>query len=186
MAGDFGVAAVDENFGAGFFAFTDQSFDAEFALRGDDGADLDAVFKTVADPEFRGGVGDGVAESLLRLADCNGDGNGEAALSGASEGAVADDVGSHGHVGVGKNDDGIFRSTLALRAFAAGCGAGVNVLGDWGGADEADGANFGMIEERVHGGLAAVDEIDDTFGQANLLDEFERALHGERNALAGL
>src|SRR5579862_5234408 len=63
----------------------------------------------------------------------------------------------HGHIGIRENDDGIFRAALALGAFAAGGGASVEVLGDGSGADEADGADFRMIEERIHGDFAAVD-----------------------------
>src|SRR5262249_797823 len=46
--------------------------------------------------------------------------------------------------------------------------------------------NLRMIAESVDDVGATVDEIDDAFGQAGLLEEFVDAVHGERNALGGL
>ena len=180
------VAAVEQNLCALLFAESDQRFDALFALRRDHRAHLHAFFEAVADFEFRSGVGDGIAEGFLRFADRDRDGDGEAALAGASEGAVADDLRGHGHVGVGKNDDVILRSALALRAFAVGGGARVNVFCDGRRSDETDGANFRMVEQRIDCGLASVDQIHYAFGQSGLLDEFVNVAHGERNALGGL
>src|ERR1700688_2967226 len=183
---DFGVASVEQNFCALLFAEGDEGFDGFFALRRNHGAHLDIFIETVADFEFRGGVGDGVAESLLRFADGDGDGDGEAALAGASEGAVADDLRGHGHVGVGENDDMILGSALALRALAVGGGARVDVFCYGSRSDEADGADFGMVEKGVHGGFAAVDKTYDAFGEAGFFEEFVDVAHGERDALGGL
>ena len=155
-------------------------------MRRDDRAHLHAFIEAVADFEFRSGIGDRIAKSLLRFADGDRDRDGEAALPGATEGAVADDLRGHRHVGVGKNDDVILGAALALRALAVGGGARVDVLRDRSRADEADGADFGMIEQRVDGGFAAIHEIDDAFGQSGLFEEFVDVAHGERNALAGL
>src|SRR5262249_61793425 len=100
MAGDFGVPAVNQNFGARSFTFADQRFDTGFALRRDDGTHLDAGLGAVADAKFRSGVGYGFAEGFLRVADSDGNGNGETTPTGAGEGAVADDAGGHVNVGV--------------------------------------------------------------------------------------
>src|SRR5271169_1619499 len=119
----------------------------------------------------------GIAKRFL--CDTNGDGyrDGKAALSGAAEGAVADDLRGEFHVCVGKNDDVIFCAALALHALAA-CGrTRVNVLGDGRGTDKADGADLRVITERVDNIFAAVDEIDDAFGEAGFFEEFERADH---------
>src|SRR5258708_6848692 len=105
VARNFGVASVEQNFCALLFAEGDQRFDALFALRRDDRSHLNVFVEAIADFELRGGVGDGIAESLLRFADGYCDGYGETALAGASEGAIADDLRGHRHVGVGENDD---------------------------------------------------------------------------------
>src|SRR3984957_3297125 len=186
VARDFGVASVEQNFCALLFAEADERFDALFALRRDYGAHLDAIFETVADFEFGSGVGDGVAKSFLRFADGDCHRDGEAALARASESAVADDLRGHGHVGVGEDDDVVFRAALALAAFALFAAAGVDVACDRSRADEADGADFGVVDERVDYGLAAVDEADDAFGQAGFFEQFVDVAHGKRDTLAGL
>ena len=117
------VAAVEQNLRALLLAEADQRFDALFALRRDHRAHLHAIFEAVADFEFRSGIGDRIAKSLLRFADGDCDGDGKTALSGATEGAVADDLRGHRHVGVGENDDVILGSALALAALALFAGA---------------------------------------------------------------
>ena len=67
----------------------------------------------------RGGrVCDRVAEGLLRIAHRDRDRNGQAALARAAEGAVADDLRRHLHVGIRQDDDVVLRAALALHAFA--------------------------------------------------------------------
>ena len=65
-------------------------------------------------------MSDGIAERFLCVADGDGNAHGEAALAGAAERAVADDLRGEFHVGIGKNDDVIFCAALALHALAAG------------------------------------------------------------------
>jgi len=57
---------------------------------------------------------DGVAEVLLRFAHGDSHRDCQAALPGASEGAVRDDLRSHIHVRVGEDDDGVLRASLTL------------------------------------------------------------------------
>ncbi len=80
----------------------------------------------------------------------------------------------------------ILRSALALRALAVGGGARVDVFRDWSRSDEADGADFGMVEQRVDRGFAAVDQIHYAFGQSSLFEQLIDVAHGERDALGGL
>ncbi len=132
-----------------------------------------------------GSGGNGIAEPVFRFADGDGDADGEAALAGASEGRVGNDLGGGFLVGIGQDHDVIFCAALALHAFAACRAARVHVFCDGRGSDEADGAHQRMIEQGVDGGLAAVDEVDDAGGQAGFLDEFEKARRGEGHAVAG-
>ena len=43
-----------------------------------------------------------------------------------------------------------------------------------------------MIEQRIDGSLAAIDQIDHALGQPGLIEQFKGAAHGERHALRGL
>src|ERR1039458_9526859 len=137
------VAAIEQDLRALLFSESDQRFDSLFTLRRDHGAHLDAFVEAVADFEFRGSVGNGIAESSLGFADGDGDRDSEATLAGASEGAVADDLRGHGHVGVRKNDDVILGAALALAALPFFAGARIDVARDRSRSDEADGADFG-------------------------------------------
>src|SRR4029077_7456235 len=96
------------------------------------------------------------------------------------------DLCGHGHVGVGKNDDVILGSALALGAFAVGGGARVNVLRNGSRSDEVEGANLGVVEQRVDCVFPAVHETDNAFGQSSLFEEFVDVAHGERDALRRL
>jgi hypothetical protein len=131
-------------------------------------------------------VSDGVAKSLLRFANSHRNRNREASLPGAAKGAVTDDLRGQVHVGIGQNNNVILRAALALHALTGRGGAHVHVLGDGCRADKTDRAHLRMVAQGVDDGAAAIDEIHDTFGQTGLLQEFERAAHGERNALGRL
>src|SRR6202158_2758943 len=122
----------------------------------------------------------------MRSADRHRDRNGETTLPGASESAVADDLGRHWHIRVGKYDDMVLRTALTLAAFPLFTGARVDVARDWRRSDEADGSDFRMVDECVDYSLAAVDEADHAFGQPGLFEEFVDVSHRERDALTGL
>ena len=118
---------------------------------------------------------------LLRFAHGDRHGDGQAALSGAGEGAVADDLGGVVEVGVGQHDGMVLGSALALHALAVGGGARIDVLRHRGGADETDGADLGMVEDGIHGLASAVDQTDDTLGKIQALDQAKGQLHRERH-----
>jgi len=84
---NFRVAAVEQNLRTLLFAEPDERFDTLFALLRDYWAHLHIFIETVPNFKLGGGVGNGIAESFLRFADCDRDRDGEAALAGTSEGA---------------------------------------------------------------------------------------------------
>ena len=63
-------------------------------------------------------MGDRIAERPLCLADRHRDGDREAALARASEGAVGDDLRGQFHIGIGEDDDMVLGAALALHSFA--------------------------------------------------------------------
>src|SRR5271166_3522247 len=178
---DSGTTAIVRNGGAISGALGDEAFDAGAAVGGDHGAHANAFVEAVAHLDGTGEVADGVTEPLLSFAYCDGDGDSKTTLSGAGESALADDGGCGVEVGVGQNDGVILGSALALYALAVGGSAGVDVLGDGRGADEADGADLGMVKDGVHGFASAVDKADDALGQVEALEQSECKLHGEWN-----
>ena len=128
----------------------------------------------VADLARRGRVADLRRERLRRLGDGDDDRRRQAALAGAAERRVGDDLRRHVHVGVGQDDDRVLGAALALHALAVGGRAAVDVARHRRRADERDRAHLRMIEQRVDGVLAAVHQVDDAGREAGLLDELRR------------
>src|SRR6202158_1022111 len=101
----------------------------------------------------------------MRSADRHRDRNGETTLPGASESAVADDLGRHWHIGVGKYADLVLRTALTLAAHPLSTGPSVDVARACSRTDEADGSDFRMVDEPVDYGRAPVDETAPAFRQ---------------------
>src|SRR5467141_3184608 len=173
VAGNFRIAPVENGLRAFANACGDERLDALLALFSDDRTHLDAGVQAIADANCGSGVRDGVAESFLRFANCDGNGNCKAALARAAEGAVADDLCGQLHVGIGEHNDVILRAALALHTLAAGCGARVHMLRDRRGTYETDCAYLRMVAQRIHHRAAAINKVHDSFREAGLLQEFE-------------
>ena len=89
---------------------------------------------------------------------------GHAAFAGAAEGAGLEGGDGLVEVGVGHDDQVVFRTAGGLDAFAVLRAGFVDVFCDGGGADEGDGADERMVEEGVNGFLVAVNNIEDACG----------------------
>src|SRR5260370_30781918 len=95
---NFCVAPIDDRLGAFANACGNQRFDALLAFFRNDRAHLHTGVEAIADADRTSSVRDGVAESFLRFANGDGDGNSESVLAGAAKCTVADDVGGGLHV----------------------------------------------------------------------------------------
>ena len=63
----------------------------------------------------------------------------------------------------------------ALRAFAVGRGAAVDILSDRRRSDEAHGLNVGIVQNRIDGFLVAIDDVQDAFRQPGFEKQFGKA-----------
>ena len=72
-------------------------------------------------------------------------------------------------IGVGHDHDVILRAAIGLHPFAVPGAGFENVFRDRGGPDKGNSAHFRMSEERIDTLAAAVDDIEDAFGQAGFL-----------------
>src|SRR6266576_4844776 len=180
------IAAIKQNFRPLLLSYPDERFHSFLTLRSDHRPHLNAIFDPVSDLKLRGSVRDRITKCLLRFSDCDRDGNSKAALPRTAEGAVADNLCGHGHVGIGQHDHVILRSSLTLATFALLSGSRVYVARNRSRSHEADGTGFGMINQSVYRRLAAIDEIHHTLRQPGLFEQFVHVAHGERHALARL
>ena len=68
----------------------------------------------------------------------------------------------------------VFGAAKALCAFAIRRGAAVNVLRDWGGADERHTLNDLVVKQGIHGLFRAINNLKDTFGQTGFNEKFRK------------
>ncbi len=75
-------------------------------------------------------------------------------------------------IGVRHDDHVVLRTAKALDAFAIRAARAVDIFGDGGGADKADRLNDRVMQDRVNRFLVAIDDLNDTFGQARFFQQF--------------
>src|SRR5690625_2583627 len=110
---DLAVTAVHEQLRPLGDALVDEVADTLPALTGDYRARLDAVLHAVTHAPRACRLGDELRGRFPGLTNRDGNRGGQAALTGAAEGAVGQDSCSHPGIGVGEDDGGILCSTLA-------------------------------------------------------------------------
>ncbi len=132
------------------------------------GGDADLEVACCVDHPFDEGVG--------RFgADGHSDRQGHATFASRAIGG-ADDVLHHlVEVGVGHDNPVVLGTTHGLNTFPVGGARGIDVLSDVGRADEADGPDIRMGQQCVDGFLVAVDDLEDTFRQTGLDQQFADA-----------
>ncbi len=159
-----------------------------FEMRfGDERAELCALLHAVADLEFldallefaEEGVGGGAADG-------DGDGDCHAAFASGAVGGTDKGIGGLVEVGVGHDDHVVFGSAEGLDALAVPSAFLVDVFGDGGGTDEADGLDGGVGEDGVDGDLVSLNYVEDTVGEAGVLEHLGEEDGGAGVALAGL
>ncbi len=79
-----------------------------------------------------------------------------------------------------------FAPPRAWHPLAAGGAGLVDVAGDRGRADEADGLHVGVLQQPVDGHLVALDDVEDAVGQPRLLPQVGHQQRRPRVALRGL
>ncbi len=90
------------------------------------------------------------------------------------------------HVGVGHDDHVVLGAAKALGALSRLGRAHVDVLGDLRGADEADGADVLVVEDRIHRDLVAIDDVEDARRQTGLKEDLGDPHRHGGIALGGL
>lgn len=187
MALEHEVAPVDDELRALVDAGLDVVVHPLARLGGDQRAEVGVRVVTAADLQLSdafGELGDERIGGLL--ADRHGDGDRHAALTGGAVAGADEGVRHLVHVGVGHDDRVVLGAAEALGALAVGGGGLVDVLGDRGGADEADGLDALVGEQHVDDGLVAVDDVEHAGGQPGLDEQLGQAQRHGRVALGRL
>ncbi len=136
---------------------------------GDERAHLDAVVESRADLELLELALQRIDQRIGRVAHRNGHRDRHAALAGRAIGRADQRARRILGVGVGHHDHVVLRAAQRLHALAVRRGRAIDVFGDRRRADEADGADARIREQRVHGFAIAVDDVEHAVRQAGLL-----------------
>jgi hypothetical protein len=120
------------------------------------------------------------------VSDGDDDGDGHAAFPGGPVAGGDRGVGGGVEVGVGHDDHVVLRPAERLDTLPVGRGGGVDVPGDRGGTDEADGLDAGFVEDPVDGLPVTVDDVEHPVGQAGLAEGFGKPQGGRGDLFAGL
>jgi hypothetical protein len=122
-------------------------------------------------PPAAGALRDAADQVVPDRVDGDEDADRHAALSGRAVSGVDGGVGCEVEVGVGEDHHVVLGAAERLDALAVLAGFLVDVPGDRGRADEADGLDVGALEERVHRGLVTVQDVEHAVGKSRFLPE---------------
>ncbi len=114
-------------------------------------------------------------------ADGHGQTAGHAAFAGTAEGRSLNGFDSLIEIGVGHDDEVVFRAAGGLHALAVARAGFVNVLGDVGRADEGDRPHERMREQGVDTFFIAVDDVEHAVGEAGFHKQLAQAHGRQRN-----
>ena len=155
-------------------------------LGGDQRAHVRVRVGAVADAQLGQPGGDGVDQPVTHVPHRDGHRQRHAPLTRRAVCRRDHRVRGHVHVGVRQHQRVVLRPAESLHALAVRRTGLVDVARDRRGADEADGGDVGVLEQRVDGLLVALDHGEDPVGQACVLPHLREEQRGGGVLLARL
>eukprot|EP01022_Parablepharisma_sp_SALTPOND_P021543 TRINITY_DN427_c0_g3_i1.p1 TRINITY_DN427_c0_g3~~TRINITY_DN427_c0_g3_i1.p1 ORF type:complete len:877 (-),score=398.28 TRINITY_DN427_c0_g3_i1:14792-17422(-) len=165
------AATIDHQGGAFFHATADQSLDALLGGGRHHRAHLGSGVHAFVDLQVAGAVGQGRHQGIAGAAHRHRHRDRHAALAGRAEGCTHQGIHGQLHVGIGHHHHVVLGAAQGLHALALGRATGIDVFGNRGRADEADGLDLGMIQQRIDGDLVTLHDVEDAIGQAGFLQQ---------------
>ncbi len=186
VAGDREVRTVDDDVRALGRGTGHVRGDLVAVRLGDERAHLGGRVVTGADGQRGGPLLDLLDQRVGGVADGHHDGDRHAALTGRTVRGVDRGVRGEVQVRVRQDQHVVLGAAEGLDALAVGRARGVDVAGDGGGADEGDGGDVRVLQDAVHRGLVAVDDVQHAVRQARLGGQLGQLQGRGRHLLAGL
>ena len=140
-------------------------------LARDQRAHLGALLEPRPDRDLRQPFLNRRHQRIGHLAHREHDRDGHATLAGRAVRRAHRRIRGHVDVGVGEHDHVVLRAAQRLHALAVLRPVLVDVARDRRRADEADGRDAGVLEDRVHRHLVALDDVEDAVRHARLLEQ---------------
>lgn len=186
-----GVLGVDEassikrNLGTFLFGLVNVVNDSFFQSRINERAEIDSFISTNADLELLNSFGQ-IGDPVLGFTDEDGGGQSHASLSSGTESSTSQSVQSFFLIGIGEDDTVVLGTHVGLNSLAVLATLFVDVFSCLVGADEGDGSDGGVLNDVVDGIVTTVNQVDDTLGELNILEELGQKRGGTSDLFGGL
>ena len=179
------ITAVKENGGTLLLSAGDQVLNALLGLGADDRTKIGVLLKATVHLQGLRALGN-LRNPVLGLADQNESAESHASLTSGTEGSTSNRVQSLVLVAVGKDSGVVLSTKVGLDTLAIGRSARVDVLSGLVGANEADGLDAGLVDDKVDRLSRTVDDVDNTGREAGLLGKLSEDHARTGVALRGL
>lgn len=164
------VAAVKEDGSSLLLGSVNDAQDALLALRRDDGSKIGTLLKSTTDLELLSALGN-FRQPLLGLANHDKSAQSHASLASSAKSSTDDAVDEVVLVAVGKDGGVVLGAQVGLDTLAIGRTASEDVFTGLVSTDERDGLDGGLVQDEVDSAVSSVDDVDDTLGEASLLNK---------------
>ena len=180
------AAAIGHQRGARGDAVLDVAQDLVAMLRGDKRTHFGVALHAVLDHQRLDARSQALDHLVGHVAHCHRHRDGHAALAGRAVGRAHQGVGDLVEVGVGHDHHVVLGAAQRLHALATAGAFGVDVFGDGGRTDKGQGFHVRVRDQRVHGLLVAMHDVEHACRQAGLGQQFSQAQRGRGIALGRL
>ena len=182
VSGHLVAAAIDDELRAFRDTQCDVALDALQRLVRDDRPHLGIEFHAVLDLQRLRALGQLADDLVADIADQHRHRDRHAALAGRAVGRAEQGIGRHLGVGIGHHHHVILGAAEGLYPLAVGGTGSIHIAGDRGRADKGDRLHVAVRQQRIDGGLVAVDDVQHAVGQAGLLEQLGQEQRGRRIA----
>lgn len=179
------VTAVEENGSALLLSGVNDAQDALLALGGDDRSKIGTLLKATTDLELLSALGD-LRQPLLGLANHDKSAQSHASLASSAESCTDNAVDEVVLVAVGKDGSVVLGAQVGLDTLAVGRTASEDVFTGLVSTNERDSLDGRLVQDEVDSAVSSVDDVNDTLGEASLLNKLSKNDGGTRVTLGGL
>jgi len=179
------ASTIEGNLGAFLFSRVDVTNDSFLQSSINERAEVDSFISTDTDLELLGFF-DQIGDPILGFTDKDGGGQGHASLSSGTKSSSSQSVQSFFLIGIGEEDTVVLGTHVGLDSLTVLATFVVNVFTCLVRADEGDRFNAGMFNDIVDGIVTTVNQVDNTLGELNVLEELGQESGGTSDLFGGL
>jgi len=179
------ASTIEGDLGAFLFSLIDVTNDSFLQSSINERAEVDTFISTDTDLELFC-LFDQIGDPVLGFTDEDGSSQGHASLSSGTESSTSQSVQSFFLIGIGEDDTVVLGTHVGLNSLTVLATFVVNVFTCLVRADERDSSNAGMFNDVVDGIVTTVDQVNNTLGELNVLEELGQKSGGTSDLFGGL